>query len=161
LFVSPERLASASFQRLFQDKWNKDTNSMQRPFPAVSLLCVDEAHCLSQWGMNFRPSYLRLPSLIHKIKPQSVLAMTATAGRQVVQDICSTLGIEHCHNTRDVEKGCCSKAECPCGVLTMKTDRENIDVKSFIVATQERRLSMVSHSVASWILVNLSFVFLN
>ena len=48
LFVSPERLASASFQRLFQPKWNKETNSHQRPFPTVPLLCVDEAHCLSQ-----------------------------------------------------------------------------------------------------------------
>lgn len=144
LFVSPERLASASFQRLFVPKWNKETNSLERPFPEVSLVCVDESHCLSQWGHNFRPSYLRLRALLQKIQPHSVLAITATAGRQVIEDICRTLDIDRC-NTSTTEEGSiiCRNLKCRCGVWTTKTDRDNIDVKSLIVATQELRLSMV------------------
>ena len=148
LFVSPERLASASFQRLFQPKWNEETKKRERPFPAVSLLCVDEAHCLSQWGHNFRPSYLRLRSIMHKIAPQSVLAITATAGYQVIDDICRTLGIEQSKSVLDGpdHKSNSTKdaTDNLCGVLKMKTDRENIDVKSFMVGSQELRLSMVS-----------------
>lgn len=151
LFVSPERLASPSFQRLFQPKWNKETKTRERPFPPVSLLCVDEAHCLSQWGHNFRPSYLRLRSLMHKIEPQSILAITATAGHQVVHDICRTLDIDH-----DAANGNANGHSDPCqnpsGVWTMKTDRENIDVKAFVVDTQERRLSMVRTSRLAWCL---------
>jgi ATP-dependent DNA helicase Q4 len=48
LFVSPERLASAAFQRLLRPKFNPETKSYERQLPPVSLLCVDEAHCLSQ-----------------------------------------------------------------------------------------------------------------
>ena len=149
LFVSPERMASASFQRLFQPKWNPDTKTRERPFPTVSLLCVDEAHCLSQWGHNFRPSYLRLRSLMHKIAPQSVLAITATAGHQVIEDICRTLGIEKSMSVvdgPDPQSGSTEVATAnPGGLWTMKTDRENIDVKSFMVGSQELRLSMVSN----------------
>lgn len=144
LFVSPERLASASFQRLFRTRWNKDSNSLERPFPSVSLLCIDEAHCLSQWAHNFRPSYLRLRSLVQKIGPQSVLAITATASRPVVADICRTLGIAQCNSSSCVGINNRKERECRCGVLTMKTDRDNIDVKSFVFPTQEMRLSMVS-----------------
>eukprot|EP00985_Skeletonema_marinoi_P013513 scaffold6716_cov75-Skeletonema_marinoi.AAC.1 len=93
LFVSPERLASAAFRRLMRPKFNLETRQYERQFPEVSLLCVDEAHCLSQWGHNFRPSYLRVRSLMSLIQPKSVLALTATAGPMVVKDICNTLCI--------------------------------------------------------------------
>jgi ATP-dependent DNA helicase Q4 len=48
LFMSPERLASAAFRRLLRPKRNTETNTYERQLPKVSLLCVDEAHCLSQ-----------------------------------------------------------------------------------------------------------------
>ena len=74
LYVSPERLSS----ELFQQKL-KHIN--------VSFICVDEAHCISQWGYDFRPSYLSICD-IRRLKPDCpVLALTATATPEVVNDI--------------------------------------------------------------------------
>lgn len=53
----------------------------------VSLVAIDEAHCYSEWGHSFRPSYLSLPQLTRAIKPHAVLALTATATRKVASDI--------------------------------------------------------------------------
>ena len=130
VFVSPERLASASFRRLFRLKWNAATQVREREFPPVSLLCVDEAHCMSQWAHNFRPSYLRIQSMIDIIRPKSILAMTATAGPRVVEDICRTLNID-IHNENDV------------GVKILECKRDNIDVECLMVASHEERLDKV------------------
>lgn len=60
----------------------------------VSLVAIDEAHCISQWGHDFRPSYLLIRKLINKIKPKpTVLALTATATPQVREDIRQLLDI--------------------------------------------------------------------
>ena len=78
LYVSPERLQT----RLFIERFK------QMP---VSLIAVDEAHCISQWGYDFRPAYLEIPS-IREWKPDvPVLALTATATPEVVQDIMQKL----------------------------------------------------------------------
>ena len=78
LYVSPERLGS----ELFQTK----LRHMQ-----VSFITVDEAHCISQWGYDFRPSYLQIAD-IRRICPNvPVLALTATATPKVVADICDKL----------------------------------------------------------------------
>ena len=78
LYVSPERLGSSLFQTKLRH--------MQ-----VSFITVDEAHCISQWGYDFRPSYLEIANIrnIHPDVP--VLALTATATPQVVDDICTKL----------------------------------------------------------------------
>jgi ATP-dependent DNA helicase RecQ len=78
LYVSPERLGSQLFQ--------KKLSHMQ-----VSFITVDEAHCISQWGYDFRPSYLDIANIrvIHPNVP--VLALTATATPKVVEDICQKL----------------------------------------------------------------------
>ena len=74
LYISPERLTS----ELFQSKLAHMT---------VNFITVDEAHCISQWGYDFRPSYLNI-SIIRKLKPEApVLALTATATPRVVEDI--------------------------------------------------------------------------
>ena len=74
LYVSPERLASDDFRvRL---------NKMK-----VSLLVVDEAHCVSQWGYDFRPNYLRIAEVRETLKNVPVIALTATATPEVVTDI--------------------------------------------------------------------------
>lgn len=55
------------------------TQSADGDQPVVSLLCVDEAHCLSQWSYNFRPAFLRIRREVQFIQPAAVLALTATA----------------------------------------------------------------------------------
>ena len=60
----------------------------------VSFITVDEAHCISQWGYDFRPSYLKI-SDIRKLKPDvPILALTATATPKVVDDIQDKLGFK-------------------------------------------------------------------
>jgi ATP-dependent DNA helicase RecQ len=74
LYVSPERLQTESFKVNFE----------RMP---VSMIAVDEAHCISQWGYDFRPPYLEIAK-IRKVFPQvPVLALTATATPEVVKDI--------------------------------------------------------------------------
>jgi hypothetical protein len=143
LFVSPERLTSSSFRRLFRPTWNALTNNYERFFPEVSLFCVDEAHCMSQWAHNFRPSYLRLRSIIDIIEPRSVLAITATAGPKVIDDICRTLKIEQITEKCKVSEEVLHCTNTTCGVRVSKTNRDNIDVKCLFLDTQEERLSKV------------------
>lgn len=137
LFVSPERLASASFRRLVRPKFNVVTRQYERQFPPVSLLCVDESHCLSQWGHNFRPSYLRVKSLIPLIEPKSVMALTATAGPMVVRDICNTLCIPLVEEpgTRALDVG---------GVKVLNCNRDNIDVYTMLLQNNDERQYLVS-----------------
>ncbi len=81
LYVSPERLASPLFL-------------VKLSHMKVSFVTVDEAHCISQWGYDFRPSYLRIAEIRH-IKPEvHILALTATATPQVVDDIQERLGFD-------------------------------------------------------------------
>jgi ATP-dependent DNA helicase RecQ len=68
----------------------------------VALFVVDEAHCISQWGHDFRPAYLELKHVIEELGRPPVLALTATAPPELITDICSRLGIE---NARIVQTG--------------------------------------------------------
>ncbi len=74
LYVSPERLNTDLF-RMRVEKMN------------INLIAVDEAHCISQWGYDFRPSYLRIAELREVLPDVPVLAVTATATPEVVEDI--------------------------------------------------------------------------
>ena len=78
LYVAPERLSSEMF-RLRVDRMN------------VTLLAVDEAHCISQWGYDFRPSYLRIADLRRYMPETPVLALTASATPRVAKDIMERL----------------------------------------------------------------------
>ena len=78
LYVSPERLGTALFQ------------SYLSVLP-VSYIVVDEAHCISQWGYDFRPDYLEI-GLLRKLVDAPVIALTATATPQVAEDIMDKLG---------------------------------------------------------------------
>ncbi|SIN72744.1 ATP-dependent DNA helicase, RecQ-like [Singulisphaera sp. GP187] len=80
LYVAPERLAS---ERFFQ------TLSKTK----VALLAVDEAHCISEWGHNFRPEYLKLARLARRLGVTRVLALTATATPDVAGQVARAFGI--------------------------------------------------------------------
>ena len=79
LYVSPERLSSELFQTKLRHM-------------RVSFITVDEAHCISQWGYDFRPSYLEIAKIRKLLPGVPVLALTATATPQVVDDIQQKLG---------------------------------------------------------------------
>lgn len=142
LFVSPERFASASFRRLFRPKWNPDTRTKERPFPDISLLCIDEAHCASHWAHNFRPCFLRFKHLLALASPKSVLAITATAGPRVIADISNTLSIQHIETGEDGNANEESLENID-GIRVLKTNRDNIDVSCLMLNNHEERLALV------------------
>lgn len=78
LYVSPERLETA----LFLD---------YLPALNINLIAVDEAHCISQWGYDFRPAYLNIAKIREQIPTVPVLALTASATKNVQEDICEKL----------------------------------------------------------------------
>jgi len=78
LYVSPERLETNLFKEFL-------------PGMEVSLIAVDEAHCISQWGYDFRPPYLRIAALREELPGIPVLALTASATVEVQDDICDKL----------------------------------------------------------------------
>jgi ATP-dependent DNA helicase RecQ len=78
LYVSPERLETSLFKEYL-------------PALDINLIAVDEAHCISQWGYDFRPPYLRIAALREEIPNIPVLALTASATLQVQNDICEKL----------------------------------------------------------------------
>jgi ATP-dependent DNA helicase RecQ len=81
LYVSPERLVSELFQSRLQHM-------------TISMIAVDEAHCISQWGYDFRPSYLRIAEIRSQLPNVPVLALTATATPEVVKDIQRKLNLK-------------------------------------------------------------------
>ena len=79
-FAAPERFASGAFR-----------NALSRR--AIALFVVDEAHCVSEWGHDFRPDYLRLASMIAELGHPPVMACTATATPKVAEEIVTRLGL--------------------------------------------------------------------
>ncbi len=83
IYVAPERLETVGFMRLAESV-------------KISLLTVDEAHCISQWGQDFRPSYLKIKEFIHNLSYRPVLgAFTATATDKVKKDIKEILELDN------------------------------------------------------------------
>ena len=107
LYLAPERMQHEGFLRLLRTLW-------------VSLLVVDEAHCISQWGHDFRPDYMKIGRLRQELTNPPCLALTATATTRVQTDVCRRLSLQdpfrlvagfrrknlafsvhHCENLRD------------------------------------------------------------
>jgi ATP-dependent DNA helicase RecQ len=83
LYVSPERLGTAVFQARLERL-------------GLSLLAVDEAHCIAQWGHDFRPEYLKITRLRERLPKLPVVALTATATPEVVAQIRQRLAMKDC-----------------------------------------------------------------
>lgn len=81
LYTSPERLANERFLATLRSL-------------RISLLVIDEAHCISEWGHNFRPDYLKLARLAQTLKVERVLALTATATPAVARDIAASFRLD-------------------------------------------------------------------
>ncbi len=88
LYVAPERFNNERFRE------------SMRPI-RISLFAVDEAHCISEWGHNFRPDYLKLAGFAREFNAERILALTATATPAVLDDICRIFDIapDHATNT--------------------------------------------------------------
>ena len=83
IYVAPERLETEGFLEL--------VHNIQ-----ISMVTVDEAHCISQWGQDFRPSYMKIVEFVKKLKKRPILsAFTATATETVREDIVCTLGLNN------------------------------------------------------------------
>lgn len=116
IYVAPERLITAGFLQLAREL-------------TISLIAVDEAHCVSQWGQNFRPSYLGIKTFIDGLPNRPVIAaFTATATKRVREDIMTLLGLRDPY------------------VRVTGFDRPNL---YFDVRTTRDRLSAVSEYIAA------------
>uniref|UniRef100_UPI004056200E DNA helicase RecQ n=1 Tax=Agathobacter sp. TaxID=2021311 RepID=UPI004056200E len=83
IYVAPERLETGEFQ------WFAENTE-------ISMVTIDEAHCISQWGQDFRPSYLKITDFIKKLPKRPIIsAFTATATEEVKADILCTLALKH------------------------------------------------------------------
>ena len=111
LYVSPERLSSDLFRTKLRHL-------------KICLLTVDESHCISQWGYDFRPSYLTIADIRKELPDVPVLALTATATPQVTDDIQDKLGFR--------EKN----------VISMSFFRQNL---SYVVRKTENKLMELKH----------------
>ncbi len=107
LYVAPERFFNERFRNTLEDV-------------SISLFAIDEAHCISQWGHNFRPDYLKLAPLARKLNVQRVLALTATATPAVQDDICRAFDIRREN------------------VICTDFYRSNLHIRSRVVSDRER-----------------------
>jgi ATP-dependent DNA helicase RecQ len=87
IYVSPERFGMPEFIELLEQI-------------SLSFVAIDEAHCISEWGHDFRPDYLNLASIVHQFPDVPVTAFTATATHRVQDDIVKRLGLRNPHMVR-------------------------------------------------------------
>ncbi|HST20114.1 MAG TPA: RecQ family ATP-dependent DNA helicase [Blastocatellia bacterium] len=111
VYVAPERFRSQTFMDSIAET-------------GVRLFAVDEAHCISHWGHDFRPDYLRLKEAAHRLGRPQIIALTATATPQVRADISEQLGITDPH----VSVAGFDRPNLALRVLHTATEKEKLDV---------------------------------
>jgi ATP-dependent DNA helicase RecQ len=124
LYISPERLETSLFREYL-------------PSLDVNIIAVDEAHCISQWGYDFRPSYLRIAELRKELPDVPVLALTASATEEVQKDICEKL-------TLIQQKG---KKQDPWSIFRQSFERKNLSYSVFKVDSKLARLVQILKKV--------------
>ena len=113
LYVSPERLSSELFRTKLRHM-------------KVSFITVDEAHCISQWGYDFRPSYLEIADIRKDLPGIPVLALTATATPTVVQDIQDKLSNPLDPRHPEISSPSCPSCPSSFNVFKMSFERKNL-----------------------------------
>ncbi|MEI7984839.1 MAG: RecQ family ATP-dependent DNA helicase [Armatimonadota bacterium] len=95
LFAINQQIESGEVKLLYvaPERFNNERFLAQMKRTKIGLFAVDEAHCISEWGHNFRPDYLKLAETANELGVERVLALTATATPTVVNDICSAFNI--------------------------------------------------------------------
>ena len=157
LFLSPERLCTPSFRRLISLLHQQHQYRRCHPgsggdcggsgaasSSAISLLCVDEAHCLSQWSYNFRPAFLRIRREVHFLQPAAVLALTATATPYIQRDIMRHLNISSASSSSSsapTAATCGIPAQVPGdeGLLALPARRDNLVLAAQLVRDEQER----------------------
>jgi ATP-dependent DNA helicase RecQ len=123
LYVSPERLETNLFLEYL-------------PSMNISLLAIDEAHCVSQWGYDFRPPYLRIANLRELLPDVPVLALTASATKVVQDDICERLLFK-----KDAQR------------FQQSFERPNLSYSVFNVPSKQNKLLEILKNVAGTAIV--------
>ena len=129
LYVSPERLSSEFFVSKLRHI-------------RVSFITVDEAHCISQWGYDFRPSYLEIANIRTLLPNVPILALTATATPKVVDDICERLSLPKANNQK-LTSDC---TENGFHVFRMSFERKNL---TYSVKTATDKLQELVHTLSN------------
>ncbi|MDB5898261.1 MAG: recQ2 [Ramlibacter sp.] len=112
VMTTPERLADPAFIEKLKAH-------------PIALLAIDEAHCISQWGHDFRPAFLEIGPLLPRLGKPVVLALTATATDDIAADICKQLGIPSD------------------GVVNTSAYRKNLDLRVVPVAREDEKIAQV------------------
>ncbi|MCG8651683.1 MAG: RecQ family ATP-dependent DNA helicase, partial [Pirellulales bacterium] len=116
------KLLYAAPERFFNERFLASIDSLK-----ISLFAIDEAHCISQWGHNFRPDYLKLAELTRELSVPRVLALTATATPGVLSDIRDAFGIE------------------PEDAIRTRFHRPNLQLRSTLVDEQQQYPTLRQH----------------
>jgi len=120
LLISPERLANERFR----------THVLSQVAARISLLVIDEAHCISDWGHDFRPHYRLLERVVRSLPPNlRLLATTATANNRVMEDLRSVLGSQ-----LDVSRG--------------DLNRPSLLLQTIRLSTQEERMAWLAEQLS-------------
>jgi ATP-dependent DNA helicase RecQ len=141
LYVAPERLKNERFvQRLAHCR--------------ISLLAIDEAHCISEWGHNFRPDYLTLADLAKTLRVERVLALTATATPSVAADICKQFSIApQDHVQTSFARPNLQLRVTPCtseerlGLLLARLQRHPLGAATIVYVTLQKTAEMVAGAI--------------
>lgn len=145
LYVSPERLNTALFQEFL-------------PGLNIQFIAVDEAHCISQWGYDFRPAYLRIAELRPQLPDAPILALTASATPAIQDDICLRLTPEgsdasrwkRFRNSFERSNLSYSVLSVPAKLPRLRQILEKLDGTGIIYCRSRKATESVAQELSSW-----------